>query len=734
MSNFIKGNFKKTIFSSENGFLVGLFKIKETNDEKILSSIGKLITFTGYFDSLNENELYIFYGDVLEHPKYGIQFQVSSFERLKPEDKDGIIEFLSSDLFPGIGYSIAKKIVDKLGENALDIIIQDENALLNVKSLNSKKRNLIHETLINYEDSHKTIVYLTELGFSMKDSLAIYNKYKNNTIYQIENDIYTIVDDDLDISFLKVDEIAKNLGFLFDNENRIKACIIYSLKNLTFSTGNIYFLIDEIYEAVFEIVKFKVDLDTLKQYLIELNYEDKIIIDDEKYYLREMYENESYIADSLKYLNNKKEKNIDNLYENLKKLEEKNSIEYNDKQREAIINSLKNNVTIITGGPGTGKTTIVKAIVDLYQIINNYSDEQMIIHMALLAPTGRASKRLSESTNFPAMTIHRFLKWNKESNTFNVNEYNKDYSNLIIVDETSMLDINIFTSLLKGLTRNIQLILVGDFNQLPSVGPGQILKDLIDSGIFKTISLDFLYRQKQNSYINSLAYEIKNEKLGDFLEKKEDFTFLECSNESVQSCISKICDQVISKDYDLKNFQIMAPMYYGICGIDNLNQKLQSIFNPPSSSKKEVKVGNVIFRENDKILQLTNIPDENIYNGDIGTITKILDSSESESKKIEIYVNFYDNIVKFLPKDFNMLKHGFVISIHKSQGSEFDTVVIITSNSHKRMLYKKLIYTAITRAKRRLIIVGQSSAFEYAVYNNLEQDRRTTLLEKLVKR
>ena len=731
MANYIKGNYRRTIFSTEKGYVVGIFKIKETNDVELEDMVGKTITFTGYFDYLNENDLYIFYGNLVEHNKYGFQYQVLEYERLKPTGKDGIVEFLSSDLFPGIGEKMALKIVSKLGENALELIIQDEKSLLLVKGLNLKKRQMIYETLINYEDSHKTIVYLTELGFSMKDSLAIYNKYKNNTVMQIENDIYKLIDDIDGISFLKIDEIARKLNMDIDDEKRIKACIIYLITNMTYSNGDTYFFIDEIYEAVFGFLKVKIDVEILKQYLVELEYEEKIVIDEQKYFLKDMHSAEENICETLKYLNKKIKNKYDNFSLKLQQLEMINNINYDEKQELAIKAALENNITIITGGPGTGKTTIVRAIVDMYQLLNGYSNEKMFENVTLLAPTGRASKRLSDSTNFPAMTIHRFLKWNKDNNTFGINEYNKDYSKLVIVDEVSMLDIKIFDSLLKGLTRNIQLVLVGDFNQLPSVGPGQVLKDLIMSNVFPTIYLELLYRQKENSYINKLAYEIKENKLTDYLTTKDDYTFLSCNNKSINASLRKLCYQIKEKDFNIKDFQVMAPMYYGEVGIDKLNIELQAIFNPPSLEKKEIKIGNVIFRENDKILQLVNLPEENIFNGDIGYIRKIISEDESESKKNEIYIDFYGEIVKFLPKDFNQLKHGYAISIHKSQGSEFDIGIIILSMSHKRMLYKKLIYTGITRAKRKLILIGEEEAFKFSVFNNNEYIRKTSLLEKI---
>ena len=296
----------------------------------------------------------------------------------------------------------------------------------------------------------------------------------------------------------------------------------------------------------------------------------------------------------------------------------------------------------------------------------------------------------------------------------------------------SMLDISLLDSLFKGLTNNIQVVLVGDYNQLPSVGPGQVLKDLIESEVIDTVHLDLLYRQDENSYINTLAIEIKNNDLAEtFMETKSDYTFLECSSSMIKESLKKICKQIIDKGYDYKKLQLMAPMYHGENGIDNLNKELQNIFNPSSNDKDELVVGDVIFRENDKILQLVNMPEENVFNGDIGIIKRIVYSNISKSKKNEIHVDFDGNIVKYTPKDFNKFKHGYIISIHKSQGSEFDIVVLPVCNNYRRMLYRKLIYTAVTRAKRKLIIIGEPQAFVYAVNNDNEYIRKTSLLDRI---
>ena len=730
MQDFVKGVFRQTIFKSDKGYIIGLLKVSETNIIEMQEYVNKTITFTGYFAELNENEKYIMYGEIVNHPKYGFQFNVKESERIKPEDKDGIIEFLSSDLFKGIGVKMAERIVDTLGDQALDLILEDKTCLYQVPKLSEEKINIIHDTLVKYEESHETIVKLTELGFSMRDSLSIYNTYKSNTIRIIENDMYRIIDDIEDISFTKIDEIATKLNEDKYNLSRIKACIIYIIKNLSFSKGDTYLYYSEIYEGVSFYLKSDIDSNLFDEAISELDFELKIKIEDDKYYIFEEYDSEEYIASKINYLINKDITNYKNIDMKVKELEDKYKIEYSDKQKEAIIKALENNILIITGGPGTGKTTIIKAIVDLYKMLNKLSDKDLINNIALLAPTGRASKRMSESTNLPASTIHRFLKWNKELNEFMINEYNPDFSNFIIVDEVSMIDNHLMSCLLKGLTNNIKLILVGDYNQLPSVGCGNVLKDLIDSDIVDTVELDLLYRQNEESYIPVLANDIKNETIEeDFLIDREDYKFLECTSDMILPSLVNIVKKVISKGYDYKRVQLMAPMYAGVNGIDNINKVLQDVFNPIDLNKKEIKYGDIIYRENDKILQLVNDPDNNVFNGDIGVIKDI--NYKGKSGNPEITINYYGNLVIYTLKDFNKFKHGFIISIHKSQGSEFELVIMPISSSYKRMLYKKLIYTGITRAKKRLIIIGEPIAFMYGVRNSLEYTRKTSLLDKL---
>lgn len=732
MENFIMGIYKQSIFESDKGYVIGLFKVKDTDIESMKDYVNKLITFTGYFHELNEQENYYFFGEEVVHPKYGHQFKVDHYERVKPEDKDGIVEFLASDLFKGVGEKLAVSIVNTLGENALDRILEDKSNLLLVPKMTMKKADSIYDTLSKYEESHKMIVYLTELGFVMRDALLIYNTYKGNTMMILEHNIYRVLEDIEEISFPKVDKIVRDKELTIDSDLRIKACIFYMMKELTYKNGDTYLNLGEITEAVSSYLGYDVDSKLVEELLCELSGERKVEIEGEKYYLEEIFEAEYTIIEKIRFLLQKKKKKYKNFEEELELLEKHNQISYNEKQKEAIKKALTNNIVIITGGPGTGKTTIIKAIVELYTTLNQISLKDATNEIALLAPTGRASKRMAESTNFPASTIHRFLKWNRETNHFAVNEYNPDFSKLIIIDEVSMIDIPLMDSLLRGLTNNIQVVLVGDSNQLPSVGPGMLLKDLIDSELIDVIKLDYLYRQKEDSYIPELACEIREDCLGDFLSTRDDYLFLTCSSSSITANLPKICNQILEHGYDYRRIQVMAPMYAGVNGIDNLNKVLQEVFNPPSKTKNELKVGDVIFREQDKVLQLVNLPDENVFNGDIGVIESIRRANVTKSGKNEITIDFDGNLVTYQPKDFGNMKHGFIISIHKSQGSEFDVVVMPLSIAYQRMLYRKLIYTGITRAKKKLILIGEPEAFSYGVHNVQENVRKTDLLQKLL--
>ena len=400
-------------------------------------------------------------------------------------------------------------------------------------------------------------------------------------------------------------------------------------------------------------------------------------------------------------------------------------ISYNEEQKQAIMESMKKSFLIITGGPGTGKTTIMNGITNLYKTVHKLSYEDMADRVALLAPTGRAAKRMSDATMMPAATIHRFLKWQKETNKFQVNEYHKSNVELVIIDEASMIDTLLMASLLKGISFRCKVILVGDAYQLPSVGPGQVLHDLIASQKLPVVFLNQLYRQGCDSNILSLAYDVRKGLLhNEVFNRDEDLTFVQCSDSEVMANLMEV--SATFKDLSYKNFQVLAPMYKTINGIDMINQKLQTIFNPKDKSKKEMIVGEFIFREGDKVIELTNMPDENIYNGDIGIIRQII---TSPTKKI--IVDFDGNEVSFTASNFNKFRLAYAISIHKAQGSEFDVVVMPIVKGYHKMLYRKLVYTGITRSKKMLYLIGDKEALRIAISNTASDVRRTTIQDFL---
>lgn len=722
--SYIKGTISKIIYrNNSNGYTVGLIKIKESDEE-----VGKIETFTGVLPEFNEKTIYQLNGTFTTHNKYGYQFQVDSFEIVLPEKKDELVDFLSSDLFP-IGEKTAKKIVGAFGEDTIDVILNNKEKLLEIPRLGIEKINKINNILKEYQSTSNIVLELNRMGFNTKDSLMLLNKYKDKVIRIIDNNIYDLIDN-INLNFKEIDTIAINNKYDLYDERRVEALIIYLLNEITFEQGDTYSFFQEIYSS---IIKYLPDLksEDLEYYLLKLSKQKRVVIKKEKYYLKELYDAEEYIADRIYRLNNMERRKLPKLKEKIKELEQKIGITYDESQKNAIINSLNNNFTITTGGPGTGKTTIIKGIIRMLVDTCHISPQ----NIALLAPTGRASRKLIEVCNIPAYTIHKYLGWDKDNNTFLHNEINVCKEEYIIVDEASMIDTMLMFSLLKGTRLDSKFIFIGDYYQLPSVSQGQVLKDMIDSEVLDVIKLNNLYRQKDGNYIINLAHEIKNKELSDnFLTKKEDYNFIEVDNDYVLTSIKDIILKALEKGYREKDIQVLAPMYKSQNGIDNLNKMLQEIFNPKSNDKNELIVGNKIYREGDKILELVNDSDNSISNGDLGYIINITNKEKNGNKKNEIIVDFDGNIVSFSPDKFINITHGYAISVHKSQGGEFNMVIIPFVNSFKRMLYNKLIYTAVTRAKSKLILIGSREAFIYGVNNDYVNNRKTTLKEMLIKK
>lgn len=721
--NYIKGSLYKQIYRNEiNGYMVGLFRIKESN----IDYDDDIINITGVLPKLNEKKEYILYGNLVNHPKYGIQFAVDSFDIAIPTKEEELVTFLSSDLFP-IGEKTAKKIVDTFHEETINKILENKNCLQLIPRLTEKRIDKIYNVLVDYQNTSNIVLELTKLGFEMKESLSFLNKYDNKILDTVNTNVYDLIDSD-EMPFNKIDEIAINMGIEEDDERRVKALIIYVMKNLCFNNGDTYLSLEEI---SFNLSNFvSITPERLDYLILKLIKDGKIVTISKRYYLKKFYEAEKYICERLCFLNDMSiTSNID-ISKYIDNTEFNGNISYDDVQKKAIEWGVNNNITIITGGPGTGKTTIIKAIVKIISTANKLKSSDI----ALLAPTGRAAKKMMETTGISASTIHKYLGWDKDTNTFSTDEYSPKNEKYIIVDEVSMIDTLLMEALLKGIKRNAKLILVGDYYQLPSVSEGQILKDLIDSDCLPVIRLNQIYRQTEGSYILNLAYDIKEKNISeDLFSKKDDYLFVSGDNDNTLAIIKEVVAKAIGKGYTDRDVQVLAPMYKSLNGIDNLNIVLQELFNPKSDKKKEIVFKDVTYREYDKVLQLVNDPDNNVYNGDIGYIEDIIISKD---KKItnQININYDGNIVEYTPDKFVNFRHGYAISIHKAQGSEFNTVIMPITPSFKRMLYNKLVYTGVTRAKKSLVIVGDSNSFIYGINNDYIDNRKTTLKDFIIDR
>lgn len=726
--NYIKGKIRTTIYKNENGFFVGTFRIKETDDEYMQEFINKTVTISGTILDPNEEETYQLFGEYTKHERYGFQYKILNYEKEKPTGNDAVIEFLSSPLIKGCGERTARKIVETLGEKAIDVIKENKNNLFLVPDMTEKRAENIYNSIIANSSSDDLIIELKSFGFSVGEATKIIKKYKEKTKEFLHNNLYyfkKIID------FNKLDYIYTSH---FDKESRTrkKECILEAMKRISDSAGDIYYEKETIYDALKSYFKIILEEEEFASLLKELVTSDFIVVKEEKYYLKENYTREHDIAKNLESIMSLPKKEIEDFESRIKGLEANLNVSYNLDQKKAIKSALENRVSIISGGPGTGKTTIINAITRLYIEMHQLSPIDVLTNIALLAPTGRASKKLAESTHLPAMTIHRYLKWNKDTNDFAINEYNKNNHRLIIVDEVSMIDTHLFDSLLKGLNASIQLILVGDTFQLPSVGAGLILNDLVASNLFSYNPLDKIYRQSENSYIAYLAKEIKEHNLSEnFTDKKDDYNFFLTESKNITKIIKEICKKSLEKGLKVDDIQILAPMYKGENGIDNLNLSLQELFNPPKKERKELKLGDITYREQDKVLQLVNNPDCNVYNGDIGYIVGI-ETKYTPRKKEIITIDFDGSYVEYAKEDLYMIKHAYAITIHKSQGSEFPHVILPISKNYYKMLYNKLIYTGVSRAKKSLVLVGEKNSFLMAMNNDYSSNRKTTLTDVLL--
>ena len=711
----IKGKLSKIIFhNNQNGYTVGLLKVKESDIDDL---VNKTVTFTGNLPDLNEIDTYIMTGNLTNHEKYGSQFQVKSINRIMPQETDAMIDILSSNLFKGIGKKTAEKLVSVFKEKTFDVILNDTGNLLLIPGISEKQAKTLKEALKQYQGSYEDILMLNKLGFSTSESMKIYHYYKDKLNEVLDGNLYNIYYDIDEISFPRVDSIfvAK---YEKDSPSRVAGAIIYIIKTLSMTYGHTYFSKEEVNSYLFRVLKVEVSEKVVADAYNSLLVDERVVIKDDRLYLWEMYEAETLIARRLRLLAHEDKIKYKNLDTKIKEIETHYGIVYTTEQLDAIKLAITRKVAIITGGPGTGKTTILKGILDLYKVLSSSDKIRLNEQIALLAPTGRASKRMSEVTNFEASTIHRFLKWNKDTNRFQINEYNKSSVSFVIIDEASMIDTMLLANLLKGLKSSCHIIFVGDANQLPSVAAGDVLNDMIESKELPVYALKNWHRQGTDSKIIPFAHRI-NEGILDreLLNSGSDLEFIPCKDNEIIEVIGNVC-----KDYNSYDLQVLAPIYKNRNGIYAINDHLQKLWNPKSPSKKEIEGNEGIYREKDKVIQLSNMKDESVFNGDIGIIDRIKLLGNKE-----LYIDYDGNLVKYTKSMLQNFTLGYAISIHKSQGSEFDTVLIPFTFDYRKMLYRKLIYTGVTRCKKKLILVGDINALEQAIRNNQEQKRRTSL-------
>ncbi len=705
--------------NDENLYTVVRLKL---NDEK-----EKQLTATGFFQSIEKDILYNFYGKYIEHAKYGMQFEIQSYERPLPNEKEGIIRYLSGAQFKGVGQKTAKKIVEQLGEDCLNIIRNDET-VLNTLGLSASIINSIKEGL-NEEDSglEELIQFLNVHGIGMRNVIRLNKAYGKQALEKLKENPYRVIEECDGFGFLTADKIAKNLGIEDDDPRRLYAYLISLCMDLCMRTGDSYTLYDDLKEAYEKKCSFSsMPFDELLQKTL---FSRQLVQEKDRIYPYTQYDSEEGISNFLAKFPYDVLDPIDEnlLYLYLDQMQLNLSIQYDQKQIDAIEQFFSQPFMIVTGGPGTGKTTVVKAMVTLFKML--YPSSEVICS----APTGRAAKRLSELTDSPAKTIHSLLEWDLETNTFGKNAKEPILADLLIIDEFSMVDNWLFYNLLLASKKIKKICIIGDENQLPSVSPGSVLRELISCDLFPVIRLEHIYRQKNGSDVIQLAHDIQTDVV-DFNEYKNDVAFFECDASDIKKNIVFIVKDALEKNYSISDIQVLSPIYSGPAGIDILNKALQEAFNPHDQYKREIKVGYMIYRVGDKILQLKNQPDDDVYNGDIGTLMDIEYSHENEDGKTTVFVQFEDALVSYTLDNISNITLAYCISIHKSQGSEYPIVIMPIVSSHYHMLQRKLIYTGITRARQSLILLGSKKAFVDGIDTLDKHTRLSSLKEKLIEK
>ncbi|MFA5005988.1 MAG: ATP-dependent RecD-like DNA helicase [Candidatus Izemoplasmatales bacterium] len=709
-------------FNEENSYSVLKVELTDTS-EKSLAYYEPTIVVCGFFPKLETAVKYRFYGAVTDHPRYGKQYAAERFERIVDNTRAGLVDYLSSGLVKGVGPKTAERIVDALGTDTLAAIAQDVSALDKVPKLNKELKQAIREAVLENRQKEAALIWLYGFDISPRMAMRIFSRYGHKAIDVVKADPYVLIDDVEGIGFRRADEIGLKIGFGFDNPKRIQAVILFLLQEYAGKYGDTYLdkarLMEYAAKYLTAADETFIESAPIEEALETLALEEKIVVTAEAYSLAAYYRAEKGIARRLLDAAGPDPAfRPDLVGAYVADFEAQNDIQYTDNQKTAIETALSQRFTIVTGGPGTGKTTVIKGIVATYEAMHS-GDPRIASKIRLCAPTGKAAKRLSDATGREATTIHRLLGYDFEGH-FAYDERARLDARLVVVDEASMMDAELAFRFFGAVRDNAKIVIVGDDNQLPSVGPGQVLSDLMASGRFPVVRLEKIHRQAEGSSIVALAYDILNQRLtDDVLANQPDRTWFRAPEDRVPELVLRTLREAQNAGYDLnEDVQVLAPMYRGECGIDNLNRLIQDAFNKNHEIPALTR-GEKSFRLRDKVLQLVNQPEDGIMNGDIGVVTAILDERE-------MLVDFGGHSVKYDVKDLDALTLAYAVSIHKSQGSEFRLVVMPVVRSHAIMLKRKLLYTAVTRAKEKLVMIGEVPALRRGVLG-LEPPRRTML-------
>ncbi len=689
---------------------------------------GKTVTGVGILPEVQEGISYDFQGTYVEHPRYGLQFQIAGMQRLLPSEQDGIIRYLSGPSFPGIGPSTARRIVEVLGEDCLRKIRNDPAILSQVPGLSDERRQTIADGVAREQDGMQELVrFLNVHGIGMRNLIRLNRTYGRDAWEKLQENPYRVIEECEGFGFKTADEMAMSLGFALDDERRLYALLVSLCMDLCMRDGDSYVLLENLQKAFDQACAgLTYSFDDL---LDKACSRRSLVKEEDRIYPVSQFDAEmlsaAVLTDGGRTHRQKAEVAAEELEKGIARLEESFSITYDDQQKEAIRALFSSPFLILTGGPGTGKTTVVKAMVYLYR--------QLFPESTVLctAPTGRAAKRLSEISDMHSTTIHSLLKWDLESNTFGRGREDPIQADVLIVDEFSMVDTYLFAHLLDACRNVGHICVIGDEDQLPSVSPGSVLRDLIDSGLFPLIRLQHIYRQKEGSDVIALAHAI-HEGSVDFADYTHDVVFLEYPQIPIRDQVLQIVQHALEQGWNMNEIQVLSPMYSGNAGIDLLNNALQEAFNPPEKGKREIHSGYRTFRVGDKILQLRNQPDDDVYNGDIGTLVEIALASETENHAPALVVDFDGIYVEYGPDSFPNITLAYCISIHKSQGSEYPIVIIPFTRRQSFMLQRNLIYTGVTRARQSLILLGEKEAFLKGIQVVSRHERQTTLKKRLL--